>query len=509
MVSGSRNEGHGVDVEFGPYLLKGQQRLLMGPEGPVELSDRSFDILVLLLNKPNELVGKAEIFDAVWPGIVVGENTLQVHISALRKALNPALIVTVHGRGYKYAGPPPVPSESVPAAVHQPIIDGKPVIVLLPFENLSGDPEQQYFSDGIAGDITDRLVRFRRFVVIGQHSARALRGATADLAVIRDKLKADFVVTGSVRRSGDRIRIASRLSSAQSDEAIWAERYDRPIADLFDLQDEISELIASAIARHLEIEINVRSSGRSHASLSSYEHLLQGYWHFRKLTRASDKAARQCFEKAVALDPGNANAVAWLGATYCEDWVQDFTNESAIKGAALAAEAVSLNPLSPNCHAIQTWALVCIGDLDAALRASERAVILNAGDPAVLANRALALAYDGRHAEAQQILGQARRLEPLPPPWFAEYAAILAFAKGRYAETLIGVEPIMEAAWDNMYALACYGHLGLAERAREMRAYLQNQGRNFDWRLGSSREPYRDGDVRERLIAGLNMALSF
>lgn len=496
-----------MDVAFGQYRLKRRQRLLVGPKGPIELSDRSFDILALLLDRPSELIGKAEIFDAVWPGIVVGENTLQVHISALRKALDSGLIVTVHGRGYKYAGPPPAPVES--SADHKPLTDRKPVIALLPFENLSGDPEQQYFSDGIAGDITDRLVRFRKFAVIGQHSARAFRGAIPDFSDIREKLKADFVVTGSVRRAGERIRIASRLSSVQSEEVIWAERYDRPIADLFNLQDEISELIASVIARHLEIEINVQSSSRPHASLSSYEHFLQGYWHFRKLTRAGDVAARACLEKAVALDPGNAEAVAWLGATYSEDWVEDFSEESAIKGAALTAESVSLDPLSAICHAIHTWTLLCVGDLDAALRASARGIALNAGDPNVLANRALALSYDGKYAEAQQMLAQAQRLEPLPPRWFAEFVGVGAFAEGRYEETLAGVEPIAEFAWDNMYALACYGHLGMADRAREMRAYLQRQGRNVDWRLGASREPYKDDGVRERLIAGLNAALSF
>ena len=167
-----------MDLQFGHYRLKRRERQVLGQQGPVDLSARSFDILTLLLDRPGEVIGKDELFAAVWPGLVVEENTLQVHISALRKALLPDMISTVHGRGYKYAGPQPV--EQGPGAVAMDENrNRKPVIAVLPFENLSGDPEQQYFSDGITSDITGRLLRFRRFAVIGQHSASASSGCSA------------------------------------------------------------------------------------------------------------------------------------------------------------------------------------------------------------------------------------------------------------------------------------------------------------------------------------------
>ena len=225
-----------MDLEFGQYRLKRQERQLIGASGPIELSSRSFDILVVLLDKPNEIIGKSALMDAVWPGVAVEENTMQVHISALRKTLGAEKIVTVQGRGYKYSGPVPKPIESGRDGNSEPMSDGKPVIVVLPFENLSGDTDQQYFSDGITGEIADRLARFRKFVVIGHQSSAAFRGIVPDFPAIQERLKADFVVTGSVRRSEDRIRIALRLSDARSGEAIWAERYDRPISELFSLQ---------------------------------------------------------------------------------------------------------------------------------------------------------------------------------------------------------------------------------------------------------------------------------
>ncbi len=498
-----------MNVQFGQYLLNRRDRLLQGPQGPVELSARSFDILVVLLDRPDEVIGKTDLFAAAWPGMIVEENTLQVHISALRKALAPGMIMTVHGRGYKYAGPRPMVQAAAAAAPEPAVSERKPVIVVLPFENLTSDPDQQYFSDGITGDITDRLARFRAFTVIGQHSAASFRSATPDIAAVRERLKTNFVVSGSVRRSGERIRIAVRLIDAASEETIWAERYDRPLSDLFDLQDEISELVAAAVARHLEVEINVRSSGRPHTSLSSYEHMLQGYWHFKKLTRAGVVAAKECFERAIALDPGNAEALGWLGVTYCETWVFDFLIENAIRGAELTAQAIALSPANATCHAIHTWALLCVGDLAGAMSVSARGISLNPGDPGMLVNRALACGYDGRTGEAVDLIRQAHRLEPIPPPWFAEFNGVVAFADGRYGDTLAGVELLPEVAWDAMYALACYGLTGEKQKARALRTRLAEAGRAPDWQLGLSREPYRDPAVRERLAEGLRKALSF
>ena len=497
-----------MDLQFGDFWFRPQIRQVLGPEGPLELSARSFDILQALLARPHEVIGKEALFDAAWPGLVVEENTLQVHISALRKALGPSLIVTVHGRGYKYAGPVPRAAETTSPRSPAAVPARKPVIVILPFDNLSGDPEQQYFSDGITADITDRLARFRVFSVIGQYSAAAFRAAAPDFAAIRERLKADFVVTGSFRRADGRIRFAVRLSDAASEAAIWAERYDRPINDLFSLQDEISELVASAIARHLEIEINVRNSGRPHASLSSYEHVLQGYWHFKKLTRAGALAARQCFERAMTLDPRNAEAIGWLGVTYCESWVQDFSEADAIKGAAFTGQAIALDPASSICHAIHAWALLCVNDLEGSLRAGARGMMLNPSDPAALVNGALPLIYEGKYAEARALFCQARRLEPLPPLWFGEFEAIAAFAEGDYAACLAGVEPIPAAAWDVMYALACHGHMGQRGKAAAALARLPDGGGSVDFMVGIAHEPFRDPEVRERLTAGIRMALS-
>ena len=497
-----------MDTAFGPYRLKRQERRVEGPDGVIELSARSFDLLCVLLEGAGEIVTKDALFAAVWPGVIVEENTLQVHISALRKALPPHMIATVHGRGYRFAGPMPVELDADAPTAGAGIRDRKPVIVVLPFENLSGDPDQQYFSDGITGDITDRLVRFRKFAVIGQYSASMFRSASPDFAAIRETLKADFVVTGTVRRAGERIRITLRLSNLETGEAIWAERYDRPISDIFALQDEISELVASTIARHLDIEMNVRIASRTTPNLSSYALTLKGSWQFRKLTLESSLEARHSFEQAIALDPANAEAIAWLAVIHCEEWVHDFNEEYAVTGAALAAKATTLDPMNATCRHIEAWALLCVGNREAALLCSEKGMSLNPGDPAMQVNRALALSYDGKYAEAAELMAQAFRLEPLPPPWFAEFNGVIAFAEGRYEEALTGVAHL-DFAWDNMYALACYALLDRPEPAKAMLARLKDQGRAPDWQLGLSREPFRDAKIHDRLRDGVMTALSW
>ena len=135
------------------------------------------------------------------------------------------------------------------------------------------------------------------------------------------------------------------------------------------------------------------------------------------------------------------------------------------------------------CHTVETWALLCNGNREAALLCSEKGMALNPSDPAMQVNRALALGYDGQFAEAAELMSQAVRLEPLPPPWFAEFKGVIAFAEGRYQDTLAGVEHL-DFAWDNMCALACYAHLGRPERAKTMLALLKQRGRAPDWQRG-------------------------
>ena len=218
-----------MDLRFGHYRLKRRERQVLGPQGPVDLSARSFDILALLLGRPDEVIGKAELFEAVWPGLMVEENTLQVHISSLRKSLDADMIMTVHGRGYKYAGPRPVavsdgpvlgepagPAASEMPKPSSPMSDILPQaggisIVVLPFVNMSSDAEHGFLADGLTEDLTTELSRLKNFLVIASASAFTYKGRTVDVAQIGRELGVRYVLEGSMRSLGPRVRITAQL----------------------------------------------------------------------------------------------------------------------------------------------------------------------------------------------------------------------------------------------------------------------------------------------------------
>ena len=378
---------------------------------------------------------------------------------------------------------------------------------MLPFENQGGDPDQQYFSDGMTEDITDRLTRFRALSIIGQHAAQSFRAGPPIFPIIRERLKADFVVTGSVRRLGDRIRIAVRLADARSEAAVWAERYERPLADLFALQDEVCDLIAASVANQLEIEIAAWSGARVPANIAAYEHILKGYWHFKTLTMASNARAIASFEQALAIDPRNAEALSLLGMCYTSGWLYEFSEAKLRKGLGLAAQAIACDAAAAKGHAVLGLGLIYAEGLDAGRAPIARALELNPSDWFGLTNRSMISIYEGNPQEARQWLDQAKRLNRVPPFWLTEFECLSKFGEEKFAQVLPGVELMTDGAWDMMYALSCYGHLGLKEKAREAVRRFRDEGREIDFMLGAAREPYVAVETRALLADGLKTAL--
>ncbi|HVO00727.1 MAG TPA: BTAD domain-containing putative transcriptional regulator [Candidatus Cybelea sp.] len=396
------------------------------------------------------------------------------------------------------------------AAVGVAAMDRKPTIAILPFDNMSGDPSQQYFSDGITQDIIDRLSRYRIFSVIGRQSAFAFRDQGADAQDAGAKLSADYVVTGNLRKSASRIRIAARLADAGSGVALWAEQYDRPLQDIFDLQDEVTSLIASTLASRVGLELAARVPSRARIGLSSYEHVLQGLWHFAKLTETSVAEAAMCFDRAIAANPMNAEAHRWRGACHINEWFLRFSRPDLLIALAMAAHGVELDPASARCHTGHALARLWVEGVEAARPSYEKAVALNPGDPDVLIELGLFKTYAGELDVAHRFFAESFRLNPFPPLWSPEFRAVAYFVEGRYQEAWPAFRAIPDVcAWDAMYGLACLGHLGNREEALAWRQRIEAAGWKCDLIAAVENEPYRDPEPRARLIEGLRKAMAF
>ncbi|MBX3575797.1 MAG: winged helix-turn-helix domain-containing protein [Rhizobiaceae bacterium] len=448
-----------MDLQFGHYRLKRAERVLLGPDGPVELSARAFDILDALLGRPDQVVDKSALFDAVWPGLVVEENTLQVHVSALRKALPPDMIRTVHGRGYKYAGPKP---SIAPAEAAETAAPSRPSIAILPFENMSGDPEQDYFSDGITEDIIARLGRFREFLVIARNSSFQLRGKANDVAEVAKRLGVQFVVEGSVRKIGNRVRVAVQLTDAVSMAHLWGEHYDRQLDDIFAIQDEITQVIAARLAR--QARTASRGRARPTGNMSAYDFYLRAL----QLAAVYDPTvgAEPLLLKALELDPDFAGARAMLGFVETIKYYWSYDPGHLDIGLGIANEALRLDPDEAYGHLATGFALMFMRRFREAETSLDRAVGLNPNDPFILSIRALLLNYVGRYDAALAELAEAQRRDPFAVGWFDDFLGITLTNAGRYRDALASFARMATLpTWSRVYVTICHAELGETDAA--------------------------------------------
>ena len=468
-----------MDLQFGQYRLKRAERQLWGPEGRVELSARSFDILALLLARPDEVIGKSELFDAVWPGLAVEENTLQVHISALRKILDAGMITTVHGRGYKYAGPRPDTVSAGPglrepatSTMSEASTPPKPSIAVLPFENMSGDREQDYFSDGITEDIIAELSKFREFLVIARNSSFQFRGKANDVADVAKQLGVQYVVEGSVRKIGNRVRVAVQLIDASSTAHIWAEHYDRDLDDIFAIQDEITEMISARLARQARTAIATRARVRPTDNMSAYDCYLRAL----QLAAVYDTVlqAEPFLQKAVELDPGFAGAHAML--SFVESikfyWVNNHNH--LVSGLTIAKNALQLDSEETYGHLAAGFALLYLRRFREAEASLDHAVALNPNDPFIRSIHAILLNYTGRPEEALGEMKEAQRRDPFAVGWFEDFVGIMLTTAERYREAIASYAKMaVVPPWSLIHLAICHSELGEEARAKACLAKLK------------------------------------
>lgn len=379
-------------------------------------------------------------------------------------------------------------------------------IAVLPFDNLSGDPQQQYFSDGFSEDIITELSRFHALHVMARNSSFAYRGGAADVRKVGRELGVRFVVEGSIRRSADSVRISAQLLETTSGNHLWADRYDRPISDLFAIQDEVVQTIVVTIAARLE-ESEVRGANhRRTDNLAAYDCLLRGIEHARGYGPNDNRLARELFERAIALDPHYALAHAYRALTLMME--HGFESAPAgIKQAALdsALESVKLDPNESRCHQFLGQVYLYSGQHDQALFHLERSLALNRNDPHGMAQYGFVLAQIGRAEEGVGWIERAMRLNPFHPAWYWADLAVAQFAAENYEAALTASRRQgARTAWWHARMAACHAQLGRIEEARTEAAKALAMKPNL--RVSEIKLPYKFAVDRDRVLNALRKA---
>ena len=291
---------------FGPFVLSPEAGTLLRQGVPVPVGYRALLLLTELVRHAGEVLTKTDLMDVAWPGTAVEESNLSVQIASLRKLLGPASdgmdwIATIPRVGYRFAGE--IEKLDDTTAARSPSEPG-PSIAVLPFANLSGDIEQQYFADGLAEDIITRISRLRWLFVSARNSSFSYRGKLVDVTQIGRELGVRYVLDGSVRRSGQRLRIGAELSDTSSGRQVWAERYDVQLADFFELQDQIADSVIGAIEPKLYAAEHQRFQGRSPGNLDAWGFVMKAMPHVWSWGSAAEiDAAEGLLKQASDLDP--------------------------------------------------------------------------------------------------------------------------------------------------------------------------------------------------------------
>jgi adenylate cyclase len=387
-------------------------------------------------------------------------------------------------------------------------LPSKPSVAILPFANLSGDPERQYFSDGVAEDITTELSRFRQLFVIARHSSFQYRDAALDVKRVGRELGVAYVVEGSVRGIGERVRITAQLIDAITGNHVWAERYDRDLKEIFTVQDDVVRSIVAILADRIE-EAGSRSARRKRPeNLAAYDYFLRGAEYHLMFDSAHNAPAREMFEKAIALDPDLAPAYAWLATQHMRDWMLRQSAEAREQAFTLAERSVALDPNDSVCHMMLGYICFYRRQFEDAEFHLDQAVNLNPNDPNNAVTMGWLCACLGRPGEGLNWLDKAYRLNPYPPAWYHSTRGVVLYAARRYAESVAAFKRVAAdlEPWDVTYLAASYGQLGAVAEVQPLVAKMHSLYPEFSIFRYVAGEPYRNVDDVAHLFEGLRKA---
>jgi adenylate cyclase len=490
---------------------------------PVAIGSRALDVLGALVARAGDLVSKDEIMVGVWPGMVVEDSNLTVQISALRRVLDQgraegSCIQTVAGRGYRFVTAVTAALEKT-AAPAVPSAAPRLSIVVLPFANLSIDPEQQYFADGITEDLTTDLSRIEGSFVISRNTAITYKDKPVDAKQIGRELGVRYVLEGSVRRSGNQVRVSAQLIDAETNAHVWAERFDRDTSDLFALQDEITSRIAVA----LNLELVGAEAARPTEHPDALDYVFRGRAAFAKPnSRDICDEAIGFYERALALDPHSVEAQSFLAAALMDRAIgqlSDTKEDDIARAEVLAREALAASPRNWLSHYARGDVLRVQGRYEEAIPEYETVLASNRNWVAALHGLGQCKLFTGSIEETIPLVEQAIRLSPHDPwlgVWYSQIGRV-HLLQSRADEAIVWLEKARSAnsalpyihAW---LASAC-GLRGEIERAAAELAEARRLSSDDRWTsiarfraLGNRGVPKIRALHETTMVAGLRKA---
>ena len=551
---------------FGQFEVLSAQRQVLVDGQPAWLGARAFDLLLVLIEHRERVLGKDELLALVWPGVVVEEGNLSVQISALRKLFGADAIATVVGRGYRFvqagievqergapsdstpalalaiatapysaspdtAAPNPIASAPVlraperrkPSATlddHLPLPE-KPSIAILPFVNISGDAEQSYFTDGLTEDITTDLSHFRSLFVIARNSAFTYKGRSVDVRQVARELGVRYVLEGSARRSGVRVRVNAQLVDAISGNHLWANKYDRVIEDIFDLQEDLAQSIVSAIATQVQMTEQSIARRLRPGNLRAHDMAMRANANSLEASRRNDRAlwnqalgeARQ----ALAMDANNLLAHLVIAEIQTKNVGVPQFSDGDLKadwkeGISAAGRAMELDPADSRAFGWAGFLMAVAGFYDEGLTYARQGLALNPNDCITLSNLAATEVWAGVYQEALIHVAAAEHLSPRDPNRYlfnAIRAMACFFLQDFEAGIAFATESVQEAPQSVMsqvsLVMVAVG-AGQVERAKAAFETLRTLSPAYAHRALTQDAPLRKPEDRQRFTLATRIA---
>ena len=440
-----------MGFQFNQITLDTNQFRLSRAGEQIPVEPQVFGLLVYLIENRERVVTRGELLEKLWQGKVVTDSALGASLKDARKAVGDSgakqqVIKTFHGRGYQFiaevtesASKQSSLTEEQSASQEALPLPDEPSIAVLPFTNMSGDPEQGYFSDGITEDIITALSRIPRLFVVARNSTSVYKGQAVDIKQVGREQGVRFVLEGSVRKSGNQIRITAQLIDAITGNHRWAERYDRELNDIFAVQDEIAKNVTVAVQVELTAGEQARLWAGGTDNLDAWECVVRGNELMHRHNRGENAEAQRLAERAISLDSNYADAWVLAGMSHFEDAMWGWSScreESLTTALEDAHKAIELEALNPDSLILLAYVKCELTEFDEAVEIAQRAVSLSPNHTASVAALAVAFARAGKHEEHHKQIKRAMRLSPIYPAWYLSDLGCSCFALGKYEEAV-------------------------------------------------------------------------